>query len=203
MVVPTTLCVFSVAAASWGVYAAYLGLDLGLGAMPLRPLFEAPLLALDSEWRRPFVVMMTAGLLTLSITAICGLERRVAELWAARRQQQGRLGPRFEGGLLWGGVYASALVLSLWPGDAWRVLLMGLGLAASAWLVARVATDDHGALAGSLVGSGVFAAMSLVAWPLPPWAAAFALYPVLAAAPLAAAATVVLPSHARRSGLPR
>jgi hypothetical protein len=187
--VPAMLLIFTMAAASWGVYAAYLGLDLGLGATSLLPLLEAPSLALDVQWRRPFIASMTVGLFTLSITALCGVQARVAQLWG-RPRLPGRPGQGVDVELLHGAVFAGALVLSFWPGDAWRVLLAGLGLAASTWLVACVAPDDPGMVAGALVAVAVFAALGLGAEHLASWAAPFGLYPVLAAAPLGAVTAV-------------
>jgi len=80
----------------------------------------------------------------------------------------------------------AASIGSLWPGDASRALLAGLGLTASAAVAPRVAGDSPEArLAGSLVGVIAFAGLSVLGPRLPAWADVAWTYPALAAAPLA------------------
>src|SRR6266508_775124 len=80
----------------------------------------------------------------------------------------------------------AASIGSLWPGDASRALLVGLGLTASAAVAPRVAGDSPEARhAGSLVGVIAFAGLSVLGSRLPAWADIVWTYPALAAAPLA------------------
>jgi hypothetical protein len=67
--------------------------------------------------------------------------------------------------------------------DAWRILLLGLGVAASAVAAPALAGGSRrAALVGSAAGLVAFAA--LAAGELPPWAVALGRYPALVAAPL-------------------
>jgi len=94
---------------------------------------------------------------------------------------------------------AVACVASLWPGDASRALLTGLGLTASAAVAPRLAGDGPGArLAGSLVGVIAFAGLVALGSRMPAWAGVVGTYPALAAVPLAWGASRVWNAAASR-----
>ncbi len=80
----------------------------------------------------------------------------------------------------------AACAASLLGGEASRVLLVGLGLAAAATLAPRLADHEPGArLVGSLAGVLAFAGLSILGPRLPAWAGIVGVYPALAAIPLA------------------
>ena len=84
----------------------------------------------------------------------------------------------------------AACVASLWGGEASRALVVGLGLAASATLGARLADGEPATrLVGSVVGVLVFTGLSILGARLPVWAYVIGAYPVLAAVALAWAAS--------------
>jgi len=94
---------------------------------------------------------------------------------------------------------AAACVASLWPGDASRALLTGLGLTASAAVAPRLAGDGPGArLAGSLVGVIAFAGLGALGSRMPAWAGVVGTYPALVAVPLAWGASRVWNAAASR-----
>ena len=89
-----------------------------------------------------------------------------------------------------------ATALAVWPLDPWRVLTLGLGLAAAAWAPARLATSAAGALAGPIVGGVAFvalAALPALAPGTPVWLDALAGYPALVAMPLGWLAARAMP----------
>jgi len=174
---------FVLAGASWGVYAATLAPELSAAGAAAATMLGVPAVAFGARAGASAAVVAALGLLGLLIAGGFPLRDRVVEA----------AGPRALA--LWTGMGTLAAVLALWPADPWRVLAVGLGLAASAWaapLLALAGTAAGGAAAaGSIVGALAFAALAAVGPQLPAWAAPLALYPALLAAPLAFGATTV------------
>lgn len=194
---PFALVVFAFGAASWGVYAAWLTPDLGIGASPLASLAAAPLIAAPPDVGREVVTLIAIGVVALLLATAASLVRRLDALiapWASSRPAV-----RAVPALLGVGALGSAVALG-WSGvEADPVLRVALGLGASAWAVPRLAGDGRAAGLGTLVGVGAFAALSL-AGPLGfENLGAFGVFPALGAAPLAAAVTALVRRRPRRA----
>jgi hypothetical protein len=219
---PVLLAMFALSAASWGVYAAWLTADLAIGASPLASIVAAPLSPLLSGWLR-------AASETLIPILFGALLLAAAASWTARldRLVVGGRSARALPPLVALGAVALAAALAIRDVEAGPVLWFGLGLAASAWAAPALVTwarpgtpgtrhapdgmahssmspDAHrGTGLGALVGATVFAALSLARALGPPEALIVGSYPALVAAPLAAAAAVVVRRAWGRSGTPR
>lgn len=222
MAAPVLLAMFALSAASWGVYAAWLTADLAIGASPLASIVAAPLSPLLSGWLR-------AASETLIPILFGALLLAAAASWTARldRLVVGGRSARALPPLVALGAVALAAALAIRDVEAGPVLWFGLGLAASAWAAPALVTwarpgtpgtrhapdgmahssmspDAHrGTGLGALVGATVFAALSLARALGPPEALIVGSYPALVAAPLAAAAAVVVRRARGRSGTPR
>ena len=175
--------VFVLAGASWGVYAATLAPELSAAGAAAATVLGVPAVAFGARAGATAALVAALGLLGLLVAAAFPLRDRVVEAAGEHALT------------LWTGVATLAAGLALWPADPWRVLAVGLGLAASAWaapLLAVAGTTAGGpAAAGSTVGVLAFAGLAAVGPQLPAWAAPLALYPALLAAPLAFGATAV------------
>jgi hypothetical protein len=195
---------FALAAACWGVYAAALGSDRGLGGASFAPLFEigSPAwLPVDLGRRVRSVVIATAlGCM----------------LWASARSLRARLDIVFEtdergsagadraASLLWTALGGAAALSSVWPADPWQVLLAGFGLACAACVAPALAGGGRRAeTVGSVAGALAFVGVALLESRLPASGHALASYPALAAAPLAwTIVAIVRPSRRRRPPVP-
>jgi hypothetical protein len=179
--VPPILLAFVLASACWGLYSAYLAIDLGLGALPLGPLLEAPLTT-TAPWNRLLTGLLVAALATLCLVGGCEVRERVVTLPGISSGRSAELA--------WLVVLASAAVLALVPLGTRAMLLAGLGLAASALTGPRLARAARGgSVAGTAAGAVAFVAVALSAAQLPGWAAVLGAYPALTAVPVAVLAT--------------
>jgi hypothetical protein len=178
---PLVLLAAVTAALAWGVYAAGAP-DLVLaGALPA-PLLRLPALALGPGGA-PLAWLTGLALVLMLATASVALRQRLAASGSAALE-------------LWVGAVVVATALAVWPLDPWRVLTLGLGLAAAAWAPARLATSAAGALAGPIVGGVAFvalAALPALAPGAPVWLDALARYPALVAMPLGWLAARAMP----------
>ncbi len=162
------------AALAWGVYGATVP-ELALGGALSAPLLRLPPLALGPRAGAALAVAAALAPVLLLATGAAALRERLAGAASAAVE-------------LWVAVVVAAGALALWPLDPWRVLLVGLGLAAAAWAPARLAASPAGALAGALTGGAAFVALSALpalAPQAPAWLDALTRYPALVAMPLA------------------
>jgi hypothetical protein len=183
---PPTILLFVLAAVCWGMYAAWAAADLAIGATSLVPLLGAPGQIAGARAPRGLVALLAAALLVLLFGAVCALRARVAALAAesAGGNAALRLLPGITG---WTALVAAAAAAAGWPADSGRALMAALGVAGATWAAPRLDRGDAAAVAGALIGAGVFAALILGAVELPPWAAMAGRHPVLVAVPAAAA----------------
>jgi len=171
---PLVLMATVAAAVGWGVYAAAAAPDLTLGGSPLAPLLRLPPRALGPRAADVVATLALGAVVVLLVTAAMALRRRLAAT----------AGPR---SVLWAAAVGLAAAVAAWSSDPWRLLVVGLGLAAAVWTPSLLATGRTAALAGSSVGAVVF--LGLIALPLvAPGAAAWldtlVRYPALVAMPL-------------------
>jgi hypothetical protein len=104
---------------------------------------------------------------------------------------------------LWGTAVVLAAGLTIGSPDPWRLLLLGLGLAAAVWTPALFATGRAAAVTGSCVGAVVFVALAglpLVAPGVGGWLETLARYPALVAMPLGWAVVRALGEPAGKPG---
>jgi hypothetical protein len=185
---PLLWLAFVVGGACWGIYAAALAPELSAAGAAAAPIVGVPTAALGPRAGAAAALAVTAGLFALLLAASFPLRDRVAAA----------AGPR--AAALWTAIAAVAVVLALWPAEPWRVLAVGLGLAASAWaapLLAVAGTAGAPAATGSVVGALAFAALAALGPQLPDWASPLALYPALLAAPLGFAAAALIDAFRR------
>jgi hypothetical protein len=103
---------------------------------------------------------------------------------ALRGRLAGTAGPRRA---VWAAVVGLAATLAAWSPDPWRLLALGLGLAAAVWTPSLLASHRAAALAGSGVGAVVFVGLSglpLLAPGVEAWLDTLVRYPALVAMPL-------------------
>jgi hypothetical protein len=165
-------------ATGWGVYAAATAPDLALGGSLLAPLLGLPPLALGARAGLPLAALVGAGIALLLVGATVALRQRLA---AAAWPQP----------VLWAGVVAAAAALTAGGFDPWRLIVLGLGLAAAVWAPAVLARTRAGGLAGAVIGAGVFVALAGLPALTPVaalWLQTLVRYPALVALPLAWAA---------------
>jgi hypothetical protein len=175
---PLLLLAGVAAAMGWGIYAAATAPDLALGGSLLAPLLGLPSLALGARAGLPLAAAAAAGIALLLLGGTIALRQRLA---AAARPQPA----------LWAGVVALAGVLTTGGFDPWRLIVLGLGLGASAWAPAVLASSRAGSVAGAVVGAGVFVALAGLPalTPVTTWGLqTLVRYPALVALPLAWAA---------------
>jgi hypothetical protein len=192
---PVLLVAFALLASSWGVYAAWFATDLSLGATSLVPLVQTPLVSLRADAFGWAASAAGLGLLALLVATTAGLKSRVESLTHRWGSGPGRPAPRFLGDILWVGLVAACALLHSQDVAPATLLRLGLGLGASAWAAPRLTGGRRGAVAGSVVGAAVFAALSIAAELPLPGVVSLGPYPALVAAPLAAGVAAV----ARRS----
>jgi hypothetical protein len=170
------------AAVGWGVYAGAAAPDLALGGSTLAPLLRLPPRALGVHPGAVMAAFVLAAVAVLLVTAAIALRGRLAVT----------AGPR---PALWAAAVAGAAVLAAWSVDPWRLLLLGLGLAAAAWTPALLAGGRSAALAGSGVGAAAFVALAALPVLVPGggiWLETLGRYPALVALPLGLGASRVL-----------
>ena len=184
-VVPALLAAFALCAACWGIYAAHLGIELGLGATPSIAFAEALALSGVHPTVASPLTILAAAFLVLVIVTMFATRAQIKEVAVASVSLERRARARRGGDLLWLGMLAATIAAGMLALDAWRVLTTGLGLAASAWAAPRLGARRSAAWLASAAGAVAFAAFAWSAAELPLWASAVGLYPALAAAPLA------------------
>lgn len=187
---PLVLMAAVAAAVGWGVYAAAAAPDLALAGSPLAPLLQLPPRALGAATGGAVATLALGAVLVLLVAATLALRGRLA---AAT--------PRPE---FWAAAILLAVALALWSADPWRLLVLGLGLAAAVWTPSRLASGRASAVVGASVGAAVFVALAglpLVAPGPAAWLGALVRYPALLALPLglAAARAPVDGASARRA----
>lgn len=202
VVAPLALLALVLGAASWGVYAAWLVPDLGIGASPLASIAAAPLAATPPDVARELTAVMAFIGLTLLLATAGNLIRRLDALvapWASSRPSV-----RVVPWLLGAGALVSAVGLS-WGGvEAEQVLRLGLGLGASAWAAPWLAGAGRGAAIGAVVGGAAFAMLWLAALLAPEgMAAMLGAFPALVTVPLAAAVAALATRRPRRARVAR
>lgn len=171
---PLVLLVATSAAVGWGVYAGATAPDLALGGSLPAPVVGLPTRALGLRAGAPLAVLALGALAALAITAVVALRGRLVTTGTAAPA-------------LWAAAVALAAALAVIPLDPWRLLVLGLGLAAAAAGPARFSTAGDAAWAGSLVGVLAFAVLAglpVVAPGAAPWPEVLARYPALLAMPL-------------------
>jgi hypothetical protein len=177
---PVLLLAGVTTATGWGVYAAAAAPDLTLSGSLLALWLRLPPLALGPRAGVPLAAVAAVGIVLLGVGGTVALRRRLA---AAARPESA----------LWAGVVALAAIVTASPVDPWRLLALGLGLAAAMWTPSVLAARATGGVVGSIAGGVVFAALAglpaLAPAPAPPaWLEALTRYPALAALPLGWAA---------------
>jgi hypothetical protein len=149
-------------ATCWGLYALHDGADGALAPSPFGALFEVR--ALGTWGRRAPAALAGAALAGLFLASAAAFRDRVAALVSATSAT----GAGRTLVAVWVALLGVAALLATWPGDAWRVLLTGLGLAAAGWAAPALAGVGRRAEAlGSLAGSVAFIALllGLARWP--------------------------------------
>jgi hypothetical protein len=178
-----------------GVFGAFAAPALSIGAPAVAAIFDLPTVIVPGPRGRVLGATGAIVLLVLFATTALALRDVLQRAWREPEPE--------DAGAAGGGVklvrpimrlfLLGAGAASLWGGEASRVLMLGLGLAASATLAPRLADGEPSArLAGSLVGAGAFVVLSILGSRLPTWAGIVGAYPVLAALPVAWGAILVL-----------
>jgi hypothetical protein len=150
---PALVLAFGVAGALWGVYAMYLAPDLLVGATLLTPLTE--LSSVVGGAGGPLVPAVVVTLLVLLVASGTALAARVTSVVESCVPP----GPSRVAITLaaWIVACASSAAATVWPADAWRVLVAGFGLLTAAWVAPAIATTDRRATAaGGLAGVAAF-----------------------------------------------
>jgi hypothetical protein len=179
---PLVLLVATGAAIGWGIYAGATAPDLALGGSLPAPLLRLPVRALGPRTGAPLAVLAVVALAVLLLTAVVALRGRLVAA----------AGPA---PALWAATVVLAAALAAASLDPWRLLVLGLGLAAAACAPSRFAAGRTAALAGSLVGSVAFMALAglpVAAPAIAIWPDVLARYPALVAMPLGWAAAQAL-----------
>ncbi len=189
--VPLLLIAFALSASSWGVYAVWFAMDRGLGAPKLGPLLEAVNLSLGNHQLSHLLLIGILGLVALFIAAAAGLANRVEILTEPWRGDEERPAGRLFPDVLWVGMVAVGVMLSLGELEPGALLAFGWGLGASAWAAPRLGGARAGTGAGSVTGVIVFVALSIARTLAVPGLAPLDSYPALVAAPTAVVAAVL------------
>jgi hypothetical protein len=194
------LLVLVLSALSLGVLGAYAAPGLSIGVPALAATFDLPGAIVPGPHGRALGALGAAVLLVLFAATALALREVLGRALRRARGESRAAAPRSELTRPIMRVFlVAACVASLWGGEASRALVIGLGLATSATLGARLADGEPKArLVGSVVGVIVFAGVSILGARLPAWADVISTYPVLAAVPLAWAATRVWEAGASR-----
>lgn len=180
--------VLALLAVCWGVYAADGAPELGLGAPPVAALVGLPDLLPGPFPPALTLVAALAALAALFAAGVNALGARVLDLTDTGEA-------RSHTRLAWVAaiVVVAGLAIAMPSFDAWRALLWGWGLAASAVLAPAVAGGGaRASRVAALVGALLFIALAVGGQALLPWAPLMADYPVLAAAPAAWAVAAAL-----------
>jgi hypothetical protein len=166
------------AAVGWGVYAGAAAPDLALGGSSLAPLLRLPPRALGAAAGGPIAMLALGAVVVLLVAGAAALRGRLAAT----------AGPQ---PVLWAAAVGSAAAAAAWSPDPWRLLVLGLGLAAAVWTPSLLADGPTAALVGSSVGAVVFvglAGLPVVAPDAAAWLDTLVRYPALVAMPLGWAA---------------
>jgi hypothetical protein len=178
-------------ATAWGVYAAAAAPDLALGGSLPAPWLRLPPLMLGAPSGGTLALVAAAGLVLLFLSATVTLRQRLVAVARPPRAA-------------WVAAVALGAALTASPLDPWRLVTLGLGLAAASWTPALLASGHAGRLAGSVAGGTAFLVVAALPWLAAapaPWLENLARYPALIALPLGwAAAAAASPGGARREG---
>jgi len=185
------LLVLVLSALCLGVFGAYASPGLSIGAPALAATFDLPAAIVPGPTGRALGALGAGVLLVLFAATAVALRDVLGRALRRPERESDATDPRLE---LTRPIMRVFLVVacaaSLWGGEASQALLIGLGLAASATLGARLADEEPTTrLVGSVVGVVAFAGFSMFGPRLPTWTNVLGAYPVLAAVPLAWAAT--------------
>jgi hypothetical protein len=175
---PLLLLAGVTAATGWGVYTAAAAPDLALSGSLLAPVLRLPPLALGSRAGGPLGALAAGSMVLLLVCATVALRQRLAATVRPRPA-------------LWAAAVAAAAALTAWPLEPWRLVTLGLGLAAAVWTPALLAPGWTAALTGSLVGAIAFvtlASLPAMTSVSAAWLEALVRYPALLALPLGWAA---------------
>lgn len=146
---PPALVVAVVAAACWGLYAAARP-DLGLAAPSVAPLVRLPLALLPTSLGVTVLVVTLLGLTALLMATAASLRERFVRAEGRRGRPE-----RFRE-VLWGVLIAAAALAALTPVDPWRLVILGLGLGASALVAPALAGGGVAHPGAVLAGAAVF-----------------------------------------------
>jgi hypothetical protein len=170
---PVALLLATAGMVFWGVYAAAIAPELALGGSPLAAIVRLPALVLGARGR----LLALLALLALAFVLLAAAASARARLAAIAGPAPG----------FWAASVLVAAALALIVSDPWWLLLLGVGLAASAMTPMRLASSPAGAVAGGIVGALVFVvltALPVLAPGAPAWLGDFSRYPALLAMPL-------------------
>lgn len=161
----------------WAIYAAAYAPELFLGGVTPEKLLELPALLLrGGRWLAGIALV---GLLAWFLASAVALRRVLAEL-------ESDLLPDLP---VWGGLVGVAGLASLWPLDPWRLLLLALGLGASALaplaMVAGPAGRSPAAKLAPAVGLALFVGLAVAGRLSGTEGSVILAYPASVAAPVA------------------
>ena len=161
----------------WALYAAAYAPELFLGGVTAEELLELPALVL--RWGRWLAGIALVGLFAWFLASAVALRRVLAQLESA-------LLPDL---WVWGGLVGVAGLASLWPLDPWRLLLLALGLGASALAPLAVAAGPVGrspsAKLAPAVGLALFVGLAVAGLLSGTEGSLILAYPASVAAPVA------------------
>lgn len=192
LLAPLALLVLVPGTAAWGVYAAWLAPDLGIGDSPLTLLAAVPSTAGLSDLGPEAITALAVGGGALLFATAGALLRQLdgfAAPWAPSR-----VAVRAVPGLLGLGALASAVGLAGGGVEAEPVLRVALGLGASAWAAPRLVGESRAAAIGAGAGALAFVALALAGQLGLDGPGGLEAFPALGAAPLA----LVVAALARR-----
>ena len=195
---PAAVLAFVLGSACWGLYAAFVGPDLTLGAPTLAAIVHLPAAVVPARYAAPLVSATATAVAALTVASACGLSRRMRVV-AGADEPRGAVGPRWSPVTLaaWTALAGVAVLPSLWLDDAWSVFVAGTGFLTTTWVAPALADADRRAtLIGSLVGATAFALLVAGARVVPAWSVAGE-GAVLIAAPVAWLAARLTPTGRR------
>lgn len=159
LMAPLLAVVGPVALLSWGVYAAWTGVDLMLAAPSAAAFIRLPLVAVPAPWNIALtaaVVLATAALFGAATAALRGRFEELATPWIGTpRSGPGRA--RYA----WATLVLAAAVAAAGPVHAWSLVGWGAGLAATVWAASVVDEVLGPRLTGTIAGAGAFLALGV------------------------------------------
>jgi hypothetical protein len=186
VVAPAAVLAFVLGSAGWGLYAAFVGPDLALGAPSLAAIVRLPAAVVPARDAAALVSATATAIAALTVASACGLARRMRVVAVVKERSgpgRARWSARTRGA--WVVLAGLAGLSSLWLVDAWSVFVAGTGFLTATWVApALAAADRRATLIGALVGATMFALVVAGAWVVPAWSIA-GHAAVLIAAPVA------------------